>query len=96
MGLSVTVLPRVGDRQRRPEHDEVDCSLPGKLGFVVAGEPIGEVGDGKDVGGGCAVISRPRDRQTGSVHDEDGTPAPELLPITWDAGTEGLLDNNGN
>ncbi|KAL9037141.1 MAG: hypothetical protein Q9180_003892, partial [Flavoplaca navasiana] len=96
MGLPVTPLPRPRDKQRRPEQDEVVCSLTGRLGFVVAGGPIGEVDDGKDVGGGCAVFPRLRDRQTRSVHDEVGTAVPELLPIPWDAGTGELTANDGN
>lgn len=96
MGLPVTAVSRPRDRQRRPEHDEVDCSLAGKLRFVVAGGSIGEVGDGMDVDGGCAVFPSPRDRQARSVHDEFGAPTPELLSTTWDAATEGPTANDGN
>ena len=91
MGLPVAALPRPRDRQRRPEQDEVGCSMAGRLGFVVAGGSNEREGDGMDVGSGCAV--RPRDRQTRSVHDDVGTATPELLLIAWDAGTGGLMDN---
>ena len=96
VGLPVAPLPRPRDRQRRPEQDEVGCSPAGRLVFVVAGGLDGREGDGMDVGGGCAVFPRPTDRQMRSVHDEVGTAAPELLLITWDAGTGGLLDNEGD
>ena len=89
-GLPVPVLPKLGERHRRPEHDDVVPGLPGALLFVVAEGPDGGLIVAEDVDGACAALPALRDRQSKSVHDGLGTeavPEPPTLIGDWVAGT---------
>ncbi len=89
-GLPVPVLPKLRERHRRPEHDDVVPGLPGALLFVVAEGPDGGLIVAEDVDGACAALPALRDRQSKSVHDGLGTeavPEPPTLIGDWVAGT---------
>lgn len=89
-GLPVPVLPRLSERHRRPEHEDVVPGLPGALLIVLAEGPDGGVINAEDVDAACAALPALRDRQSRSVHDGLGTeavPEPPTLIGDWVAGT---------
>lgn len=89
-GLPVPVLPKLRERHRRPEHDDVVPGLPGALLIVLAEGPDGGVINAEDVDAACAALPALRDRQSRSVHDGLGTEAvPEPPTLVGDvvAGT---------
>ncbi|KAI4224775.1 MAG: hypothetical protein L6R36_004408, partial [Xanthoria steineri] len=89
-GLSVPVLPRLSERHRRPEHEDVVPGLSGALLIVLAEGRDEGVINAEDVDAACAALPALRDRQSRSVHDGLGieaVPEPPTLFENWVAGT---------